>query len=493
MTDEKKAGDMPPEEFRHFGNEVVNWLADYLENIDDFSVLPQVEPGEISNLLPGDPPLDGEDMGEILKDFKRIIVPGVTHWNHPAFMSYFSITGSGPGILGELLCAGLNVNAMLWKTCPSSTELEQTVMEWLRKLIGLPDDFWGISYDTASVSTMHAIAAAREMVPGLNARQNGLGGSGKRLRLYMSDQAHSSVEKAAIVLGIGLEGVKKIKSDAEFRMDVSLLENAVKDDIAAGWTPFCVVATVGTTSTTSVDPVERIAAVCREHGLWLHVDAAYGGMGAVLPELKWVMHGCEKADSLVTNPHKWLFTPQEFSAFFCRHQEVLKQSFSLVPEYLKTEQDDAVLNYMDYGIQLGRRMRALKVWFIMRYFGINGIRSRIRQVVEWAGEIAQRIDAHPEFERLAPVPFSTVCFRAVPEGADVSGGQDEFLDRLNEKLLKAVNDTGKVYLSHTRLNGRMAIRIALGNIRAERRHVEQAWDILTTEWEKLKAEQVPSG
>ncbi len=481
---------MPANELRKFGYESIDWLVDYLENIDSYPVLPRINPGDITAQLPESPPEYGEDMGRILEDFRNIIIPGVTHWNHPAFMSYFSITGSGPGILGELLCAGLNVNAMLWKTCPSSTELEQTVMEWLRKLVGLPGDFWGISYDTASVSTMHAIAAAREMVPGLDARQKGLSSSGMRLRLYISDQTHSSVEKSAIVLGIGLDGVRKIPSDAEFRMDTRLLEAAIKEDLEQGWTPFCVVATVGTTSTTSIDPVDRIADICKKHNLWLHVDAAYGGLGAVLPEMKWVFDGCDKADSLVTNPHKWLFTPQEFSAFFCRHKDVLKQAFSLVPEYLKTEQDQVALNYMDYGIQLGRKMRALKMWFILRYFGTRGIQSRIRQFVEWAGELAGWIDDHPEFIRIAPVPFTTLCFRAVPEGIDFPGDRNMALDEFNEKLIGAVNNTGKVYLSHTRLNGRLVIHLALGNLRTERRHIEQAWEILNLELVRLKEEML---
>ena len=485
MSEKKKYGDMPAEELGRFGKETFEWLAGYFRDIDDYPVLPRVEPGEISSRLGQDPPIQGEDMGTILEDFREIIVPGVTHWNHPAFMSYFSITGSGPGIIGETLCAGLNVNAMLWKTCPSSTELEQVVMEWLRKLIGLPETFWGLSYDTASISTMHALAAAREMVPGLNARQNGLGASGKRLRIYISDQTHSSVEKSAIILGIGLDGVRKIPTDPEFSMNADLLEAAIAEDLALGWTPFCVVATVGTTSTTSIDPVDRIADICRANNLWLHVDAAYGGMGFVLPEMAWTRKGCEKADSLVTNPHKWLFTPQEFSAFYCRHQEVLKKAFSLVPEYLKTEQDQVALNYMDYGIQLGRRMRALKMWFIIRYFGVEGIRDRIRRVITWAGELAGRIDAHPGFERMAPVPFSTLCFRAVPSSL---AGDEAALDDFNERLIQAVNETGKVYLSHTRLNGKLVIRLALGNIRAEERHVEQAWEILDTEMERLKGD-----
>ena len=486
MKEKNEYGDMPIEELRKYGNESFDWLAEYFGNIDDYPVLPRVQPGDIAARLPNDPPLEGEDMGAILEDFRKIIVPGVTHWNHPAFMSYFSITGSGPGIIGETLCAGLNVNAMLWKTCPSSTELEQVVMEWLRKLIGLPEDFWGLTYDTASVSTMHALAAARERVPGLDARQKGLGASGVKLRVYISDQTHSSVEKSAIILGIGLDGVRKIPTDPEFRMDAGLLEAAIKEDLSDGWTPFCVVATVGTTSTTSVDPVDRIADICRANSLWLHVDAAYGGMGFVLPELEWTRKGCEKADSLVTNPHKWLFTPQEFSALFCRHQDLLKQSFSLIPEYLKTEQDQVALNYMDYGIQLGRRMRALKMWFILRYFGVKGIQSRIRRVIQWAGEIAGRIDSHPEFERIAPVPFSTICFRAVP--GNLRGAGIEDLDRFNQQLIKAVNDSGKGYLSHTKLNGKLVIRMALGNIRTEERHLDQVWEELVRGMERLKAE-----
>lgn len=471
-------GDMSPEEFRKHGHEIIDWVAEYLGNMERFPVLAQVKPGEVKSRLPREAPVEGESMETILDDLKEVIVPGITHWNHPSFFSYFSITGSAPGILGELLCAALNVNAMLWKTSPSATELEEVALGWLRRMLGLPEEFWGIIYDTASISTMHALVAAREAVPGLDARVKGLaGGKGMRLRLYTSEQAHSSVEKAAITIGIGQEGVRKIPVDREFRMDVSALAQAIDEDLAADWQPFCVSATVGTTSTTSVDPVSRIAEVCQRHKLWLHVDAAYAGPVAILPEGKWVLDGCDKADSIVTNPHKWLFTPIDLSAFYCRRPEVLRQAFSLVPEYLKTNVDAEVTNYMDYGIQLGRRFRALKLWMVMRYFGQAGLQERIRQHIGWARDLVGWIESDGRFEMMAPAPFSTVCFRWRPEGLlpETAGSA---IDQANERLLERVNASGEVFLSHTKLNGAFTLRFAIGNLKTERRHLERAWEII---------------
>jgi aromatic-L-amino-acid/L-tryptophan decarboxylase len=496
-------GDMSAEEFRRYGHRVVDWIADYLGHPQDYPVLSKARPGEIKDALPAEAPTNGESMDDILSDLEKIIVPGVTHWNHPCFFAYFSISGSGPGILGEMFAAAFNVNAMLWRTSPSATELEEVTLNWLRQLMGLPEYFEGVIYDTASISTLCAIAAAREAVPGLRVREEGLGGmesANKRLRLYASEHAHSSIDKAAITLGIGQAGVRKVATDAEFRMDPAALARAVEEDRRQGWLPFCVVATLGTTSTTSIDPVPQIADVCERENLWLHVDAAYGGSAAIVPEMKWMLEGVERADSLVVNPHKWLFVPVDLSALYCRRMGVLRQAFSLVPEYLRTQMESEVKNFMDYGPQLGRRFRAIKFWFVMRYFGAEGIKSRIRRHMELAREFASWVDESPNFERLAPVPLSTVCFRAHPAemraeavdtqpapGADSSTEAD--LELLNERLLEEVNRGGKIYLSHTKLDGKFTLRLAIGNIRTTIEHVRLAWEELSRALERIKGEE----
>jgi aromatic-L-amino-acid decarboxylase len=485
MSENRPLGDMDPSEFRRYGHELVDWIADYLAHLDRYPVLARTQPGEIRSNLPQSPPEQGEEMETILGDIRQIIVPGLTHWNHPAFFSYFSVTGSGPGILGELLSAAFNVNGMLWRTSPAATELEELVLDWLRQLLGFQEPRWGIIYDTASISTFHAVAAARQLVPGMNPRENGFrtDPSHGRLRLYCSEQAHSSVEKAGLALGIGLEGIRKIPVDAEFRMRVDELRRAIDEDLAEGWIPFCVTATVGTTSTTSVDPVPEIERVCRDHGIWLHVDAAYGGVAGILPEKRWVLEGCERADSLVVNPHKWLFTPIDCSVLFCRRPEVLREAFSLIPEYLRSK--EPATNFMDYGLQLGRRFRSLKLWMVIRYFGRRGIEARLRQHIQWADTLASWIDEHPRFERLAPVPFSTVCFRAVPPKVVERG--EEALDRFNETLLETVNRTGRLFISHTRLHGHFTLRVAIGNLKTTRAHIERAWETIVNSAEDLQA------
>lgn len=478
-------GDMSAEEFRRYGHQLIDWVADYLSHPERYPVLSQNQPGEVKDALPNAPPATGESFDAILKDLDRVIVPGMTHWNHPAFFAYFVTSGSAPGILGELLSAAFNVNAMLWRTSPSATELEEVTLDWLRQMIGLPESFAGVLYDTASISSLCAIAAAREAAP-----------QGK-LRLYASEQAHSSIEKSAITLGLGRGATRAIPTDAEFRMDVEALVAAIAEDRAAGWQPFCVVATVGTTSTTSIDPVPQIADLCEREKLWLHVDAAYGGAAAVLPEMKWILAGAERADSLVMNPHKWLFVPFDLSVLFCRRMDVLKAAFSLVPEYLRTSEDE-VRNYMDYGPQLGRRFRALKLWFVLRYFGTEGIAARLRHHIELAKELAAWVDESQDFERLAPVPLGTVCFRAYPQdlrervGSETSQTDIEaYLDLLNERMMEEVNYRGKVFLSHTKLNGKFTLRLAIGNIRTTREHVRLAWDELNAAHEKLDDELRP--
>jgi aromatic-L-amino-acid decarboxylase len=481
-------GDMPEAEFIEHGRRAVEWVAMYLAHPDRYPVLAQIAPGAIRGALPDNPPRMGEGMEAIIADFERTIIPGITHWNHPSFFAYFAITGSAPGILGELLSAALNVNGMLWKTSPAATELEEVVMNWLRQMLGLPDGLFGMIMDTASVASLCAIAAAREAVDEHRFREDGAAG-GPRLRLYTSEQAHSSIEKDAITLGVGRRGVRKIPVDREFRMDVAALRRAVAEDRAAGWRPFCVVATVGTTSTTSVDPVPAIADVCEAEDMWLHVDGAYGGMAAVAPEFRWALAGCERADSIVVNPHKWLFTPIDCSAFYCRRPDVLRGAFSLVPEYLRTAESaqGGVHDLMDYGVQLGRRFRALKLWLVIRYFGWDGLAARIREHVRLGREFARWVDADPDFERMAPTPFSTVCFRYHPRSMDGRLRAEERLDRLNAALLDAVNGSGQAYLSHTRLEGKFILRLAIGNIRTTEAHVRAAWELLRTTGNRLPA------
>ncbi len=476
-------GDMPAEDFRKYGHELIDWIADYLNNIESHPVLSKVKPGEIKNNLPVNPPFEPQSMDKIFEDLDKIILPGITHWNHPNFMAYFNSTSSSPGILAELLSAAFNVNGMLWKSSPASTELEQVTLNWFRQMVGLGEEFWGIIYDTASVSSMHGIAAAREQLADYNSRLKGLAGRNniKRLRLYASEQAHSSIDKGAITLGIGLEGIKKIPVDNEFKMIPSALKDAIEEDKKDGWLPFCVVATVGTTSTTSIDPVDEIAEICLKENIWLHVDAAHGGIAAIVPEMRHIFKGVEKADSIVINPHKWMFTPVDLSVFFTKKPKVLKQAFSLVAEYLKTTEDSVVENYMDYGIQLGRRFRSLKLWFIIRYFGVNGIAARIREHLRLGKLFSNWIDEHPLFERIAPVPFSTICFRAHPARLN----DEVSLNNLNEKLMNNVNATGKVFLTHTKLNGKFVIRLVISGLRTEEKHVRLAWELLKNELDKL--------
>ncbi len=377
-------GDMPPEEFRQAARDVVNWIATYLDEVDDYPVLAQVEPGEVKGRLPSSGPEEGEDMEEILSDFREIILPGITHWNHPAFHAYFSITGSGPGILGEMLAAALNVNAMVWRSSPAGTELEEQVLIWLRELLGLPSFFDGTINDTASSSTLYALAAARETrFP--QASENGLSGV-PRARFYTSDQAHSSVDKAAITLGFGRKGIVRVASDEDFRLRPEALREAIREDREGGIVPLGVVATLGTTSTTSVDPLPEILEIAREFDLWVHVDAAYGGPVAALPEFRPLFRGWEEADSIVVNPHKWLFTPIDCSVLYMRNPDDLKRAFSLTPEYLQTAEQEVARNLMDYGVALGRRFRALKLWFVLRYFGMEGVRRRLRFHIDLARE-----------------------------------------------------------------------------------------------------------
>jgi aromatic-L-amino-acid decarboxylase len=421
-------------------------------------------------------------MDKIFRDFLSIIVPGITHWNHPGFMAYFGITASQPGILAEALIAALNVNGMLWKTSPAATELEAVTLDWLRQLLGLPSRFWGVIQDTASLSSLVALMAARQTIPGV--RDEGLCGRSdlKPLRFYTSQEAHSSIEKAGIVLGIGRQGVCRIPTDKNFRMNAGSLEKAVQADLKRGIRPFAVVATAGTTSTTSVDPLEPIAAVCKRHKLWLHVDAAYAGAAAILPEKRKLFKGWEKADSIVVNPHKWLFCPIDLSALYCRKPGLIREALSLVPAYLETSEAQEVTNYMDYGVALGRRFRSLKLWFVLRAFGRKELEARLRGHIRLAGKFARWIDRSPLFRRSAPAPFSTVCFRLEPKSSKASA---KTVDRLNERFLRRVNAGGEIFISSTRLRDRTVLRLAIGNIRTDEKILARTCEILEREAKKV--------
>lgn len=481
-------GDMDKEEFRRFGHELIDWIAEYFDHIEELPVLSRIQPGDLKAQIPIAPPETGEPMQQIIADIDRLIVPALTHWAHPSFFAYFATSTSGPGILGELLTAAFDNKSMLWRTSPASTELEETVLDWLRQMMGLDPGMVGLIYDTASVSSMHAIAAAREGVE-RRIREEGMSGRPDLplLRVYVSEQAHSSIEKGIITLGLGQKGMRKIQTDSEYRMDSKALAAAIKEDKQNGFIPFCIVATIGTTSTSSIDPIREIVPIGEEHEMWLHVDAAYAGSAAVVPELRYILDGCERADSLVVNPHKWLFTPFDLSVLYTRHLDLLSRAFSLVPEYLRTPEQEKVRNGSDYGIQLGRRFRALKLWLVIRYFGREGLAARIREHCRLAKLFASWVDESPEWELLAPTPLGLVCFRAC---TTLEGESEESrarrLDLLNEEIMHAVNATGKALLSHTKLNDKLTLRLSIGNIRTTERHVRQVWELLNEELRKAE-------
>ncbi len=474
-----ETGDMSKKDFRRFGYEMIDRISEYFEHMEDFPVLSQIEPGWLTEKLPNSAPENGEDFGEVLEDINKLILPAVTHWNHPNFHGLFSTSTSSVGVFGEMLSAAFDMKAMLWRTSPASTELEPVVLDWLRKMMNLPEDFNGLIYDTASISTLHAIAMSREKL-NLNIREKGMSGRDDLplLRVYCSEQTHSSIDKAVILLGLGQRSLVKIPTNEIFQMDAEKLREQIKQDKADGFLPMCVVATVGTTSTTSVDPVEKIAEICEQNDIFLHVDAAYAGSAMILPELQFHFKGAERADSIVTNPHKWLFTPFDLSVLYVKDLDLLKQTFSLVPEYLKVT--ETVTNQMDYGIQLGRRFRSLKLWFVMRYFGQNGLQNRIREHIRLANLFKSWVEESSVWEILAPTPFALVCFRACPKTV-------EDLDVLNEKIMNEINAEGEAYLSHTKLNSKFTLRLSVGSIRVEERHLQKIWDLLNDKLNEFRA------
>jgi aromatic-L-amino-acid/L-tryptophan decarboxylase len=468
--------DRDSEDFRAAGHKLIDWIADYFENIDSYDVLSRVQPGDIEKQFPSTPSETGRDYDALLSDFKEKILPGVTHWNHPAFFAYFSITGSQAGVLGELLTAALNVNGMLWKTSPALTELETVTLRWLRDQLGLPSNLFGIINDTASINTFLALAAAREAL-GLDIRRKGMTGRDlPQLKVYCSEHSHSSVEKGALALGFGSEGVVKIESDDAFRMNPDALARAIAADRAAGALPCAVSATTGTTSTAAIDPIRRIGEIAKREGLWFHVDAAYGGPVTLAPEFRWLWDGVEHADSIVVNPHKWMFTPIDCSVLYTTRPDMLRETFSLVPEYLKTT-DTAEVNYMDYGLQLGRRFRALKLWMVFEHYGLEKMRAVIREHCAFAARLATELQQRKDVELVAPQSLSVVVFRKVVR--DDSGTVDEAAsEALNAALMERINATGRLFVSHTKLAGKYAIRVAIGNGATEWRHVSQILEFL---------------
>jgi aromatic-L-amino-acid decarboxylase len=457
-----------PESFRRHAHRAVEWMADYLRDVPSRPVLPDVRPGDLQRALPPSAPESGEPFEQIFADFERLIVPGMTHWGHPGFFAYFSANSSPPSILAEMLTATMGAQCMSWITSPAATELEQVTLSWLARMLALPESFTGVIHDTGSTSTLVALISARD-------RAWAAAGEQARLRVYASREAHSSVAKGARLAGYGSEGFRTIGTGAGFAMRPDLLAAAIAEDRAAGLVPTCVVATVGTTSSTAMDPLPAIADICRREGIWLHVDAAWAGSAAILPELRPLLDGVEHADSFFFNPHKWLLVNFDCSAYFVRDVDALLRSFALTPEYLRTSQDAEVVNFRDWGPQLGRRFRALKLWFVLRSYGVSGIQAMLREHVALGHEFASWVRAEPEYEVMAPCPVGLVCFRHRPAAL---AEREDALAEHNRGILERVNRSGRVFLTHTTLDGRYAIRLAIGQRGTHREHVEEAWRLV---------------
>lgn len=460
-------------EFRAHAHELVDWMADYLENVRDYPVKSQVAPGEIKRRLPGQPPAQGEAFEAIFEDFQKIILPGITHWQHPSFMAYFPANSSGPSVLAEMLMSTLGAQCMSWQTSPAATELEEQVMGWLRGMIGLPDNFTGVIQDTASTATLCSLLTAREKKTDFAINRHGLQ-TAPRFAVYCSSETHSSIEKDVKIAGLGKENLRKIPVDQTFAMRPGALERAIREDIANGITPLCVIATIGTTGSNAIDPLKMIGEICRNHEVWLHIDAAYAGTALLLPEMRWMVEGIELADTFVFNPHKWMLTNFDCSAYYVKDPEALVRTFEILPEYLKTAEGTRVHNYRDWGVQLGRRFRALKLWFVIRSYGVEGLQGIIRNHLTLATDVKQWIEKTEGFELMAPMPLNLICFRCHPKGVD----DRDRLNEINERILEAVNHTGKLYLTHTKLNGDYVIRTVIAQTQVNRRDVEQAWELV---------------
>jgi aromatic-L-amino-acid decarboxylase len=467
---------MDLKEFRANAHRLADWMADYLETLESRRVSPQTLPGDVKRALPEHPPESAVGFESVMADFERVVLPGMTHWDHPNFYAYFPGNHSPASILAEMLTAAMGAQCMSWNTSPAATESEQVMMEWLRQMVGLPDGFAGVLQDTASSATLVAMLQARERATNFRYAKEGAAAPGAdKLVVYTSREAHSSIDKAVRLAGLGEARLWKIPTDENFSMKVDELREAMVADRAAGLIPCAVVATIGTTSSTGVDDVSAIAKVAQDFGAWLHVDAAYAGSAAILPELRHHFAGWEEADSIVFNPHKWLFTQFDCSAYFVKDPGQLIATFGANPEYLKWSADDQVANFRDWGIPLGRRFRALKLWFVIRDFGVDGLRHLIREHIRLAGLVRTLVEGEKEWEVMAPGPFGLVCFRYRPEGMAID---DPKVDEVNRELLARVNGSGKALLTHTVLKGRYAIRWSIGSLQVTERHVRETWDLL---------------
>jgi len=464
---------MTNEQFRENAHKVVDWMADYMENLGAYDVKPKIRPGDIKNKLPDVAPATGEDFQSIFSDFEKIILPGITHWQHPQFLAYFPTGASGPSILGEMLSATLGAQCMIWLTSPAAEELEERVMEWLREAQGLPQNFTGVIQDSSSTANLVAMLSARENKSHFSINKSGYSGK-EKFRIYTSEQAHSSVDKGAKITGIGIENLIKIETDEKFALKPDVLEKVMTADREAGYTPLCVVSTIGTTSSTAIDPIEDIGKICKKFNCWHHIDASYAGSALIIPEYRWMSKGIELADSYVFNPHKWLFTNFDCSAYFVRDKNALINTFSIMPEYLKTDEDKQVNNYRDWSIPLGRRFRALKLWFVLRSFGLEGLRSLLRNHIEYGQWVKEQVLSSSGFELMAPVPLNLVCFRIKPD----TFKDEEELERINSQLLTRLNSSGKILLNHTKLNGRYIIRFVAGQANASMESVKQGWNLI---------------
>lgn len=464
---------MNSEEFRTFAHELVDWMADYLDTIESYPVKAQTRPGEILEQLPEHPPKNGEPFEIIFNDFRNIILPGITHWQHPKFFGYFPANSSRISVLAEMLTATLGAQCMSWLTSPAATELEDRVMQWLRESISLPDNFTGVIQDTASTATICALLTAREMKSNFLVNKKGLH-THHKYTVYCSSEGHSSIEKAVKVIGLGSDNLKKIPVDDTYAIATGRLHNQIDDDIEKGYIPLAVVAALGTTGSTAIDPLKKIGDITAKYDIWLHVDAAYAGTALLLPEYRWMIDGIKNVDSFVFNPHKWMFTNFDCSAYFVKDPDALVRTFEILPEYLKTNEGEPVKNYRDWGLQLGRRFRALKLWFVMRNYGVAGLQEKIRRHIAMAQQFARTIDNAGDFELMAPVPLNTICFRYHPPHVD----DNDLLNEMNEDLIEHLNVSGKIFVTHTRLNGSYVIRLVIGQTEVEPRHIDETWELI---------------
>ena len=461
---------MDTEEFRRHAHRLVDWMADYLDGVEDYPVRAQVKPGEIDGRLAAEPPSAGEDMEAIFADFQNIVMPGMTHWQHPRFFAYFPANSSPPSVLAEMLTATMGAQCMLWQTSPAATEMETRVMDWLRQMTGLPEDFAGVIQDSASSATLCALLTARERATGWRANEEGLSDL-PPLVAYTSVQAHSSIEKDAKVAGIGRANVRAIPTDDDFAMRANDLEHAIEADKAAGRLPICVVASLGGTGVGAIDPLRAVGEVCRRHGVFLHVDAAWAGSALILPEHRWMLDGIEHVDSFVFNPHKWLFTNFDCSAHFVRDPDDLVRTLTIMPEFLKSREGAAVIDYRDWSVPLGRRFRALKLWFVIRSYGVERLQAMLRGHIALAEEAETWVAAAEDFEITAPRRLALFNFRYKPAGLD----DEREIEALNERLLHALNDGGRVYFTQNRVDGVYCLRWSIGQTGTQRRHVEEGW------------------